>query len=93
MAEAGCRRCAGRVLVDRQDGMTDDVWTDARTGASCRRVGALPGFGKQKSQIFTARCSASSTACEPPGWREAAGQSGAEGTYGRSRTSATPHPC
>ncbi len=45
-----------------------------------RRVGALPGFGKQKAQIFVALLG-KQYGVEVPGWREAAGDFGPEGTY------------
>ena len=44
-----------RALVDRYDGDAANLWKDADSGAELvKRVASLPGFGKQKSQIFTA---------------------------------------
>jgi uncharacterized HhH-GPD family protein len=43
-------------------------------------VASLPGFGKQKSQIFTALLG-KQFGVQPPGWREAAGHYGEEGSF------------
>jgi uncharacterized HhH-GPD family protein len=45
-----------------------------------RRVAALPGFGKQKSQIFVALLG-KQYGVEPAGWREAAGAYGEQGSF------------
>ena len=70
-----------RAVADQYDG--DDVtriWTDATDGRDLlRRVGALPGFGKQKAQIFVALLG-KQCGVQVPGWREAAGDFGEEGT-------------
>jgi len=69
-----------RVLVDRYDGDASRLWTDAKTGAELvARVGELPGFGKQKSQIFVALL-AKQFGVQPEGWREATGVYGEEGS-------------
>jgi hypothetical protein len=44
------------------------------------RVGALPGFGKQKAQIFVALLG-KQYGVQPDGWREAAGGYGEEGSH------------
>jgi len=70
-----------RVLVDRYDGDAANLWTDADSGAELvKRVSSLPGFGKQKSQIFTALLG-KQFGVRPPGWREAAGGYGEEGSF------------
>ena len=57
------------------------IWTDATTGAELvNRVGELPGFGKQKSQIFVALLG-KQFRVRPAGWREATGAYGEEGSY------------
>jgi uncharacterized HhH-GPD family protein len=70
-----------RVLVERYDGDAANLWKDADSGAELvKRVASLPGFGKQKSQIFTALLG-KQFGVQPPGWREAAGHYGEEGSY------------
>lgn len=70
-----------RVLLDRYDGDAASLWTNAESGAELvKRVGSLPGFGKQKSQIFTALLG-KQFGVQPPGWREAAGAYGEEGSF------------
>lgn len=70
-----------RALVERFDGDAANLWKDAETGAELvRRIASLPGFGKQKSQIFTALLGKRFAVC-PPGWREAAGGYGEEGAH------------
>ncbi|MCX4385941.1 Fe-S cluster assembly protein HesB [Micromonospora peucetia] len=62
-----------RVLVDRYDGEATRLWSDAADGRELlRRIGDLPGFGKQKSQIFLALLG-KRFGVTPEGWREAAG--------------------
>jgi uncharacterized HhH-GPD family protein len=69
-----------RLLVERYDGRADAVWADAPDGATLlRRVGELPGFGAQKSKIFVALLG-KQYGVTPPGWREAAGDYGQEGS-------------
>src|SRR3954464_7630299 len=44
-----------RIVVGGSDGQADRLWTEASAGAELMlRLQALPGFGKQKVQIFTA---------------------------------------
>ncbi len=70
-----------RVLVEKYDGDASRLWSDAKTGAELvARVGELPGFGKQKSQIFVALL-AKQFDVQPEGWREATGVYGEEGSY------------
>jgi uncharacterized HhH-GPD family protein len=70
-----------RVLVEKYDGDAAKLWTDARNGADLvARVGELPGFGKQKSQIFVALLG-KQFGVQPAGWREATGVYGEEGSY------------
>jgi len=69
-----------QVLVSRYDGQAENVWAGVSSGAELvARVGELPGFGKQKSQIFTALL-AKQFGIQPDGWREATGVYGEEGS-------------
>jgi uncharacterized HhH-GPD family protein len=68
-------------LVDHYDGDAAAIWRDVRTGKELLdRLTALPGFGKQKSQIFLALLG-KQFGVRPEGWREAAGPYGEEGSY------------
>ncbi|MFI7214712.1 HhH-GPD-type base excision DNA repair protein [Micromonospora maritima] len=65
-----------RALVERYDGDPARLWSDAADGRELlRRVGELPGFGRQKAQIFVALLG-KRFGVTPPGWREAAGDYG-----------------
>jgi uncharacterized HhH-GPD family protein len=70
-----------QAVVDQYDGDAANVWTQAADGADLlKRVAALPGFGKQKAQIFVALLG-KQYGVDVPGWREAAGEFGPAGTY------------
>jgi len=70
-----------RVLVDGYGGDAAALWTGVPDGAELyRRIFALPGFGKQKAQIFVALLG-KQYGVRPPGWREAAGGYGDEDAY------------
>lgn len=78
---------AGRVqklcqhLVDHYDGDAEKVWQDAATGQELlKRLNDLPGFGKQKAQIFLALLG-KQLGVTPDGWREATGDYGQQGAY------------
>jgi uncharacterized HhH-GPD family protein len=69
-----------RLLVERYEGHAEKLWDDAPDGATLlRRLGELPGFGAQKSKIFVALLG-KQYGVTPPGWREAAGDYGLEGS-------------
>ena len=69
-----------RLLVERYDGRADALWSDAPDGGTLlQRLGELPGFGAQKSKIFLALLG-KQCGVTPPGWREAAGAYGEEGS-------------
>jgi uncharacterized HhH-GPD family protein len=69
-----------RHLVEHYDGDAAAVWRDADSGQELlRRLRALPGFGEQKARIFVALLGKQLGVC-PPGWREAAGPYGEEGS-------------
>ena len=77
---AGRAQAVCRLLVERYDGRAEALWADAPDGATLlRRVGELPGFGAQKARIFVALLGKQS-GVPPPGWREAAGDYGQEGS-------------
>jgi uncharacterized HhH-GPD family protein len=70
-----------RLLMEQYDGDAERLWTTAESGAELlKRVSALPGFGAQKAQIFVALLG-KQLGVRPPGWREAAGTFGGEGTH------------
>ncbi|MBQ1063261.1 MULTISPECIES: HhH-GPD-type base excision DNA repair protein [Micromonospora] len=65
-----------RMLVERYDGDPARLWSDVADGRELlRRVGELPGFGRQKAQIFVALLG-KRFGVTPDGWREAAGDYG-----------------
>lgn len=66
-------------LVERYDGVAERLWADAEDGATLYRdIAALPGFGRQKAQIFTALLG-KQCGVTPPGWEAAAGDYGGPG--------------
>ena len=70
-----------RLLVERYDGRAENLWADVPDGPTLlRRLGELPGFGAQKSKIFLALLG-KQCGVTPPGWRESAGDYGAEGSH------------
>jgi uncharacterized HhH-GPD family protein len=70
-----------RLIVADYGGDPAAVWTTATSGAELlKRVEALPGFGAQKAKIFVALLG-KQLGVRPPGWREAAGTFGAEGSH------------
>lgn len=70
-----------RYVMDTYDGRTEAIWTrDDPDGAEVlRRLKALPGYGDQKARIFLALLG-KQLGVQPPGWREAAGAYGEEGS-------------
>jgi uncharacterized HhH-GPD family protein len=73
-------RALCRLLVDRYDGRADNLWDGVPDGATLlRRIGELPGFGAQKAKILLALLG-KQYGVTPPGWREAAGSYGEEGS-------------
>src|SRR4029453_19480628 len=70
-----------RLLVERYDGRAENLWAEAPDGATLlRRLGELPGFGAQKAKIFLALLGKRYGVTQP-GWREAAGDYGLEGSH------------
>ncbi|MFI5978692.1 HhH-GPD-type base excision DNA repair protein [Streptomyces sp. NPDC051452] len=69
-----------RYLVETYDGDAEAVWRGVGSGAELlKRLEDLPGFGKQKAQIFLALLG-KRLGVTPEGWREAAG------AYGEARS-------
>ncbi|MEV6180396.1 HhH-GPD-type base excision DNA repair protein [Streptomyces sp. NPDC052016] len=63
-------------LVEHYDGDASAVWDGVETGKELlKRLEGLPGFGKQKAQIFLALLG-KQLGVRPQGWREAAGAYG-----------------
>ncbi|MFI1195690.1 HhH-GPD-type base excision DNA repair protein [Micromonospora sp. NPDC020750] len=70
-----------RTLVDRYDGDAARLWADAADGRELlARIAGLPGFGRQKAQIFLALLG-KRFGVTPDGWREAAGGYGDADAY------------
>jgi uncharacterized HhH-GPD family protein len=70
-----------QALVEGYDGRVEGLWDGVGDGRELfRRLGALPGFGAQKAKIFVALLG-KQYGVEPAGWREAAGDYGAQGSY------------
>ncbi|WP_455358369.1 HhH-GPD-type base excision DNA repair protein [Streptomyces sp. SYSU K21746] len=68
-------------LVEHYDGDARTVWEGVADGRELLdRLKALPGFGQQKAQIFLALLG-KQFGVQPPGWREAAGPYGEQGSY------------
>jgi uncharacterized HhH-GPD family protein len=79
MAERTQKLC--QAVADDYDGSAAAIWTEAADGKDLvKRMEALPGFGKQKAQIFTALLG-KQFGVEPAGWREAAGAYGEVGSF------------
>lgn len=68
-------------IVEEYGGDAAAVWTDATDGKDLvKRLGKLPGFGKQKAQIFAALLG-KQLGVQPSGWREVAGSYAEDGVY------------
>ena len=66
-------------VVEQYDGEAERIWTAAAdAGELMRRMTALPGFGKQKSQIFVALL-AKQLDVRPEGWEAVVGDYSEEG--------------
>jgi uncharacterized HhH-GPD family protein len=77
---AGRAQAVCRLLVERYDGRAEALWADAPDGRTLlKRIGELPGFGAQKAKILVALLG-KQYGITPPGWREAAGEYGEEGS-------------
>jgi uncharacterized HhH-GPD family protein len=76
---AGRVQAVAQIVTDRYDGHAERLWTEASSGGDLlARVMALPGFGKQKAQIFTALL-AKRLDVRPEGWEQAVGDYAMDG--------------
>lgn len=76
---AGRLQELARIIADEYAGDASRLWTEASNGADLmKRLQALPGFGKQKAQIFTALV-AKQLGVKPDGWEKAAGDYSLDG--------------
>jgi uncharacterized HhH-GPD family protein len=70
-----------RAIVDGYGGDTESLWNTAGDGSELlHRLEELPGFGRQKAQIFLALLG-KQLDIRPDGWRQAAGPYGEEGSH------------
>lgn len=68
-----------RIVEETYDGDAARLWTEATDGKDLlKRVMALPGFGKQKAQIFVALL-AKQVGVRPEGWEAAVGDYALDG--------------
>jgi uncharacterized HhH-GPD family protein len=68
-------------LVEHYGGDAAALWRDVDSGKELfKRLNDLPGFGRQKAQIFLALLG-KQFGVRPEGWREAAGAYGEEGSF------------
>ncbi|HEY1133849.1 MAG TPA: HhH-GPD-type base excision DNA repair protein [Nocardioides sp.] len=68
-----------RIVEDEHAGDAARIWTEASSGKDLlKRVMALPGFGKQKAQIFVALL-AKQRDVRPEGWEAAVGDYALDG--------------
>jgi uncharacterized HhH-GPD family protein len=77
---AGRLQALAAAIVSDWGGDAAAIWTqgDPDGAEVLRRLKALPGFGEQKARIFLALLGKRKD-LQAPGWREAAGDYGAEG--------------
>ena len=69
------------LVVDEYDGHAERLWLEAGSGRELlRRLQALPGFGRQKAQIFTALLG-KQLGVRPDGWEVAAGDYAEAGAH------------
>jgi len=68
-----------RLVVEKYDGDAARLWTEAESGQDLlERVQELPGFGKQKAQIFVSLL-AKQLGVRPEGWESVVGDYALEG--------------
>jgi uncharacterized HhH-GPD family protein len=76
---AGRLQAVAQIVTERYDGAAERIWTEAADAEDLlRRMTALPGFGKQKAQIFVALL-AKQLGVRPHGWESVVGDYGQEG--------------
>lgn len=70
---AGRMQQLATLVQEKYDGDVTRLWTEAKSGQDLlKRIEELPGFGRQKAQIFVALL-AKQLGVRPSGWRSAAG--------------------
>jgi len=70
---AGRMQQLAALVQEKYDGDVTRLWTEAKSGQDLlKRIEELPGFGRQKAQIFVALL-AKQLGVRPSGWRSAAG--------------------
>ncbi len=80
VAMAGRVQVICRHVVETYGGDAAALWRGAASGPELlRRIKALPGFGEQKARILVALLG-KQLGVNPPGWREAAGPYGEDGS-------------
>jgi uncharacterized HhH-GPD family protein len=68
-------------VVEEYAGRTERLWEEASSGKELlKRLQSLPGFGKQKAQIFVALLG-KQLGVRPDGWAEAAGDYAEPGSF------------
>jgi len=68
-------------IVAEYDGSTERLWEEAESGADLlKRLQALPGFGKQKAQIFVALLG-KQLGVRPASWADVAGDYAEQGSF------------
>jgi len=78
---AGRIQALAKHIMTEYDGDTARLWDEAASGQDLlRRLQALPGFGKQKAQIFVALLG-KQVDVRPAGWAAAAGDYAEAGAY------------
>jgi uncharacterized HhH-GPD family protein len=76
---AGRAQALASQVVEQYGGDASRIWSEAASGAELvKRAMALPGFGRQKAQIFTALV-AKQLDVRPEGWEQAVGDYALEG--------------
>jgi uncharacterized HhH-GPD family protein len=76
---AGRVQALAAIVRDEYGGDASRIWSEAATGDEVvARMQALPGFGRQKAQIFTALL-AKQLGVRPEGWERAAGDYALDG--------------
>ncbi len=76
---AGRVQALAKIVEEMYGGRAERLWTEATSGADLlARMVALPGFGKQKAQIFVALL-AKQLGVRPDGWEQAVGDYALEG--------------
>ncbi len=72
-------QAVAREVVETYDGDVTRLWSEAASGKDLlKRLQALPGFGRQKAQIFVALL-AKQLGVRPDGWEAVAGDYALEG--------------